>query len=392
MKRNLFSFLVILLTLGIIVAVAFGNADLANAWGALFTMDWRWVLAALLGWFVYMFFDMLGTRYYLSRNDHPISLRYALYITLIGFYYTNITPAALGGQPMQVYYLSKRKVPVAIGTSMISIKFFAQQLMVVLLATSVWLGNAAFVQRQLGGVTWAIWIGYILNFASIPLILLAALHRPLIQAVVNFLIRLGARLKIVKRPEDTILRVSSGLDVYHASMLRLGKHPGQLIGQLLLAGTSLLGLMSVSYSVYRAFGLSGTPWYDLLTVAILLCLSASHTPLPKASGAQEGNFLVFYHGIFTQGTIGLGLLVWRFCTYYLFLLIGMGMMIVSNVRAGRLERAAKAAARAGGPSPNAPAAGPVASATDSAPIAPEEANAAPETLTAFAQTSASARD
>ena len=348
MKRNLFSFLVILLTLGIIVAVAFGNTELTNAWGALLTMDWRWVLAAFLGWFAYMFFDMLGTYYYLNRNDHPIPLRYALYITLVGFYYTNITPAALGGQPMQVYYLSKRNVPVAIGTSMISIKFFAQQLIVVLLATSVWLGNAAFVQRQLGGVTWAIWIGYILNFASIPLILLAALHRPLIQAVVNFLIRLGARLKIVKRPQETILRVSAGLDVYHASILRLGRHPAQLVGQLLLACASLMGLMSVSYSVYHAFGLTGTPWYNLLTVAVLLCLSASHTPLPGASGAQEGGFLVFYHGIFTQGTIGLGLLVWRFCTYYIFLLIGMGMMIVGNIRANRRARAAKAAATLAG--------------------------------------------
>ena len=342
MKRNLFSILVILLTLGMIVTVAFSNTQMTNAWDRLFTLDWVWVLAALLGWFVYMFFDMLGTRYYLHRNGHPISMGYALYITLIGFYYSNITPAALGGQPMQVYYLSKREVPVPIGTSMISIKFFAQQVMMVLMATTVWVVNSGFVDAHLGGMKWAIWIGYVLNFASIPLILLAALHRPLIQAIVAFFVRLGARLKIVKHPEQSLLHISAGLDVYHASILRLGKHPGQIIGQLLLAGTSLLGLMSVSLSVYHAFGMTGTPWHDVLTVAILLCLSASHTPLPGASGAQEGGFLVFYNGIYTQGTIGLALLMWRFCTYYIFLVIGMGMMIASNVRAHRQARKARA--------------------------------------------------
>jgi len=290
-----------------------------------------------------MFFDMLGTRYYLNRNGHNISMGYALYITLVGFYYTNITPAALGGQPMQVYYLSKREVPVPIGTSMISIKFFAQQVMMVLMATTVWLANSHFVDVQLGGMKWAIWIGYIINFASIPLILLAALHRPLIQAIVNFFIRLGAKLKIVKHPQESILRISAGLDVYHASIMRLAKHPWQIVGQLLLAGTSLAGLMSVSLSVYHAFGMVGTPWYSVLTVAILLCLSASHTPLPGASGAQEGGFLVFYNGIYTQGVIGLALLLWRFCTYYIFLLIGMGMMVAGNIRRGAAARRAKAA-------------------------------------------------
>lgn len=344
MKRNLFSLLVILLTLGIIVAVAFSNTTMDHPWEKLLTLQWGWVVLALGGWFVYMFFDMLGTRYYLSRNGHSISFGYALYITLVGFYYTNITPAALGGQPMQVYYLSKRDVPVPIGTSMISIKFFAQQVMMVLMATTVWVANSGFVNAHLGGMEWAIWIGYVLNFASIPLILLAALHRPLIQAIVNFLIRLGAKLKIVKHPEQSILHVSAGLDVYHASILRLGKHPWQIIGQLLLAGTSLAGLMSVSLCVYHAFGMAGTPWYDVLTVAILLCLSASHTPLPGASGAQEAGFLVFYSGIYTSGVIGLALLLWRFCTYYIFLVIGMGIMIASNIRTGHAARRAKLAA------------------------------------------------
>ena len=55
----------------------------------------------------------------------------------------------------------------------------------------------------------------------------------------------------------------------------------------------------------------------------MLFISASYTPLPGASGAQEGGFLLYFNGIFTEGTIGLALLVWRFFTYYIFLLIGM---------------------------------------------------------------------
>ena len=98
--------------------------------------------------------------------------------------------------------------------------------------------------------------------------------------------------------------------------------------------------MEVILFVYRAFGESGTPWYQLLTISFLLFLSASYTPLPGASGAQEGGFLLYYRGLFTQGTAGLALLVWRFMTYYLFLIIGAAATILTHLRGGAKARAA----------------------------------------------------
>ncbi len=335
MKRNLLSFLFIAITLGIIVVVAFSNSELTNAWNALFTLDVKWMLAAFLGWLSYMFFDTLSLHYFLRKQQHAITLGYSCYVTLTGFYYSNITPGASGGQPMQVYYLSKRNVPVPIGTSAISIKFFAQQSMIVLLASAFWLGNAGFVDAQLSGLKWAVYIGYAINFASIPLILLVALHRPMVQAIITFFVRLGARMRLLKHPERKLTRISAGLDVYHASILRLANHPSQLVGMLLLAGLSVLGLMSVPVSVYHAFRMSGTPWYRLITLSFLLFMSASYTPLPGASGAQEGGFLAFFSGLFTQGTAGLALLVWRFFTYYLFLIVGAVMSIFGHIRSRR---------------------------------------------------------
>jgi glycosyltransferase 2 family protein len=338
MKRNLFNLLFIVLTLGIIIVLAFSNSELTNAWGALFTLDLRWVLCALLGWAVYTVFDMLNLYYFLYKQKQPISIRSALYVTFIGFYYSNITPSASGGQPLQIYYLSKRNVPVPIGTSAISIKFFATQMMLVLLSTTFWLIDKNFVNTQLAGVKWAIYIGYAINFCSIPLILLAALHRPLVQTVIGFFVRLGGKMKLLKHPDEMMVRINAGLDVYHASILRLASHPKQLIGMLALAGVSILGLMSIPLSVYHAFRMTGTPWHTIIAVAFLLFLSASYTPLPGASGAQEGGFLVFFGSMFTKGTVGLALLVWRFFSYYLFLIVGGLISIIGQFHAKHTPR------------------------------------------------------
>jgi len=95
-----------------------------------------------------------------------------------------------------------------------------------------------------------------------------------------------------------------------------------LLGQFLLSMAQTVCLMLVPVLVYRALGLSGTPWYHLLTVACMLFVSASYTPLPGASGAQEGGFLLYFRGLMPEGTISIALLVWRFMTYYLCLLVG----------------------------------------------------------------------
>ena len=337
--RKLFNMLFILATLAFVVIFAFSNSEMTDAWQALRSMDTGWLLAALGCWFCYLFFDSLALHYFLKKQNNPLTLWRSIYISMIGIYYSDITPGASGGQPMQVYYMSKRGVSVGVASSALSIKIFCTQLMVVLMGLLLWAFNADFVATQLGGVRWVIILGVIINSAVIPIILLLALYRPLVQGLVKFCVRVGAKLRMIKNPAKALVRVTTVLDTYHASFLKLSRHPWQILIQLLCAGLNLLGLMGVTVCVYYALGLSGTPWYRILTVAFLLFLSSSYTPLPGASGAHEGGFMIFFAGIFASGSIGLGLLVSRFFTYYLSLLIGTVIVIAINVRSGKSKRA-----------------------------------------------------
>ena len=299
----------------------------------------------------YLFFDALGYHYFLRKQGYGVKLSFALYISLMGFYYSNITPGASGGQPMQIYYMNKKGVPIGIGTSGISMKFIANQLMTVLMASALWLWNAAFVDRQLAGARWVVVIGWLINFAAVPLILLVAFHRPLVQRIAAFSSGWDIACAWSRTRRSPRCAVNTTLDSYHASVLRLSRHPRQIAIQLGLSALSVLGLMSVVLFVYRAFGESGTPWHHLLTISFLLFLSASYTPLPGASGAQEGGFLLYYRGLFTQGTAGLALLVWRFMNYYLFLIIGAASRLSPSCAEAQRPAPPRAA------SPNSPARG-----------------------------------
>lgn len=336
--KNFLSTAFVILSLAVVFTLVFSNPELGNAWEALRKLNWGWTAVLFLCWAAYAGFDSLGVLIYLRKQGYALSPWRTLLSTLIGFYYSNITPSAAGGQPMQIYSLRKAGVSVGYGTVAVSFRFICNQFMACLISLVLFLANRDFVYAQLGDAIWFVRIGWLINFASVPLVLLAAFQRVLIQKLAQGIIRFLARIRLIRDPEASIARVSEMLDVYHTAMKELMGSVGRILVQLLCSLLSQLALLSTVVFVYFAFGQSGTPAWRILTLSAMLYISASYTPLPGASGAQEGGFLLYFKGIFQNGTIGLALLIWRFFTYYLFLIVGAITVLVEKITS-RKEKA-----------------------------------------------------
>lgn len=333
--KKILSALLIALSVAAVICIAFGNPELSNAWDALRKLDPRWIIGLFFCWAGYAFFDALGTWFCLCKQGYPLGIGKVIGITLIGFYYSNITPGASGGQPMQVHSLRKVGIPVANGTTAVTIRLIANQFMVSVISLALLLLNRDFVCRQLQGAIWFVRIGWIVNFAVVPLVLLAAFQRSLIRKLASGMIGLLTRLRLIKDREAAEEKTFETLDTYHKAIHDLLCSPGQVLIQCLCSAAGLLALTGSIVFVYYAFGLAGTSWDRLLTLSFLLFISASYTPLPGASGAQEGGFMYYFNGIFPGGTKGLALLIWRFFTYYLFLFVGVITVLIEKTRLWR---------------------------------------------------------
>ena len=339
--KRIASFLFIVLSITAVFFIAFSNEDLTNAWDAIQKMNIGWLGAIFLCWLAYTFFDGMNYWCYLTRQGFRISIGRAVNVALIGFYYSNITPGAAGGQPMQVNSMRRAGIPVGYGTMAVTIRFITNQTVTSVLALVLFLLNREFVYQQLGGAIWFVRVGWLINFAAVPLVLLAAFKRNWIQRLAELLIGWLEKIRLVRNREVTISKVTEVLDTYHTALLDLMHSPGQILLQFACSTASLLGLFGTVVFVYYALGMSGTSWDKLLTLSTLLFVSASYTPLPGASGAQEGGFLVYFQGIFKDGTIGLALLIWRFFTFYLFLIVGVFTIIIEKIILRREARKKK---------------------------------------------------
>ena len=338
-RKTLLNALIILGTIGVVVYLAARNGDIGISVRAILDSDKRWLFAGLGAWLLSMGMEALVNQCFFIWQRVDIRFVSTLHVTFLGMFYSNVTPAATGGQPMQVFAFKKRGVPVGVSSSGLAVKFFCFQTALLIGGAVMWLCQQRFVNDCVIGGKWLILAGFLINGLSVGLVLLLAINRNIVRFLIVLIIRAGKKLRLVKDPEQLSSRCDAALEDFSASVNMLVHHPLQILLLVTLSMGQLFLLMNASFCVYRALGLSGQPWYRLMTLQWLLFIAASFTPLPGASGVQEGGFYVFFGSIFPEGLIFPALLLWRAITYYGALLIGLGSVIYESVHSMRVNTA-----------------------------------------------------
>ena len=109
--KKILNFALIFGTLAVVLLIGVNGQEIGDAVTALKSVAPKWLIYCALAYTGFIGSDALSIHYYLRGQGYPISLAYSVYVSICGAYYSNITPGATGGQPMQVYYLTKRDVP-----------------------------------------------------------------------------------------------------------------------------------------------------------------------------------------------------------------------------------------------------------------------------------------
>lgn len=318
------------------VLFSFGALFLSGEWtdtvSALGSLKLHWVLACLLLIGGYFTARALMLRIYLKHRGYPLSMFSALTVTGIGQFYSAITPSSTGGQPMQVYDLHKRGVPVSVASAAVSIKFIGFQSCVLILGALACILYWPLVDRQLGPMKWWIFLGFFLNSLVIVALVFMMVNKRVVDRAAAGLLKILKRIKLIKDAEALEKRALETLEGYRAGLLTLKERPQDalLLGALSLS--QVLIYISILYCVYRAFGLSEYGWRPLTALQLMLFISAAFVPLPGAAGAQEGGFYLFFGGIFPEAQLIPAMVAWRFFSYYLLLLLGMAAVVLRNAK------------------------------------------------------------
>ncbi len=333
-------------TFAVVVFFAFRSGDISQIGQALGSVNPWWLIGALGCFVVHAFLEGMSVHVFFRFQGIKAPLGTSVLVGLIGMYYSAITPAATGGQPMQVYAFKSRGIPPGIATSALAVKFFCWQSALLIMGGVLWLIFPNVVSSALQKGVWVLTVGFFANSVAVLLVILLAVSRNTVRAILIFFVKLAHKVRIVKDVARTSSKWDAALMDFHASVDLLTRHPFQFLVLFLMSALQVSALMSAVYFVYRGFGLSSAPYMHLLTIQLMLHIAASFTPLPGASGAQEGGFYLFFGNFFPSDIIFAALLIWRFATYYAAIIAGFAAVLIDGARGMHGRDAVKAVVQA----------------------------------------------
>ena len=314
---------ILLLGLTIIILVVLLKDDYKDIINALTSMNILYILIAIFFFFLYLFFK--SYIYYITiNNKEKVSLKESFKHQVIIQFFNGITPFSTGGQPMEIYMTTEHGIS-AVESTNISIQnfIFYQTALVIygVLAVSYNFIFHIFPKTEL--LRKLVLLGFLINTFVAVALLAILISNTFTKKIAFFFVEVLSKVKIIKNKEKAKEKVNKTLDEFHKSATELRNRRGLFTKGVILNFISLTCLYIIPLFIVLSLGdtTSLNPMTTLTSSAYVL-LMGSFVPIPGASGGIEYGFLKFYGNFLSKKIISAVLIVWRFITYYLGVILG----------------------------------------------------------------------
>lgn len=274
--------------------------------------------------------------------NSPLLYRRCLSCSILGVYFSAVTPSSSGGQPAQLYYLNMKGIPVGHGTIALLLVAVIYKVVLLLFGLPLVFIDAPIVFIGLPYFRILFGFGIVVNVALIIGCLLLMFSKKTIYKLTDWVLRLLQKLHLRSKSEKAGEKFKHQLEEYHAAAEYLRSHRTIIVRVAVYTTLQRLLMFSVAYCVYRAFGLNDFNWGDILAIQTAMALAVDSLPLPGAVGAAEGVFLGLYRGIYGRKLLVPALLLTRGAAFYLpALLCGLytaGYAIINALRTKKRGR------------------------------------------------------
>ena len=298
------------------------------------TVKKEFILLGILAMCIYVSCEAINIRRILKELEEKVSFFSAIKYTLSGFFFSAITPAASGGQPMEIYYMHKDNISVAHSTLTLLMQLCSFQI----ISISFGIISAIIHFDVLkNGLIYLFILGIALNSSALALLVIAIFSKRLSEGLIKFSVKVLKFFRI-RNIEEKQEKLEKELASYQTSAIYIKEHKLLMVKTLLTTAVQLLAYYSVTYWVYLAFGLNTYNIWQILTLQAVLYATVSGIPSPGAVGVSEGGFLGIFRKAFPEATISSAMLLSRGVNFYLLIIVSVIVVIVNTFREKKVDK------------------------------------------------------
>lgn len=302
---------------------------------AILGTGWQFFLLSIFALLLGFFFRGLKSAIMCKALTKKAHFGTCLETAIIGIYYNNVTPLAVGGQPFEIYHLSKHGVHGGVASSIPIASFFLNQLAFVLLA----IASLVLFKVNIFGAPKALTSAFPDTFFVLAIIgCFCCLFMPSLVVIfcmlpkfgaklVYFVVKLGTKLKIVKHPNDTLQKTIKTVVHNSHCLKKIASNPLVFFVEFVLSFLENICNGSIAFFVLKGFGLNlgigfVSEWIVICMICFILYASITFIPTPGNSGAADLSFFLLFESVLLAGLVFPAMIVWRLASFYSTLLLG----------------------------------------------------------------------
>ena len=259
-------------------------------------------------------------------------------MAMLGRYYDNITPGAIGGQPFQIYYMHKHSgLSRGHATSVPIVGMIVGQIGFLLLAIVFFLvGNP---MRDNAVLMIPAWLG-LLFYAFWPAVVAGVNFFPkFTKKLFRVFVKIFAKFKLVRNREKALERVENETDEYVKSVKMIIKTRKLFFGTIILSVVYHFLTSCIPFFVLKAFG-GNVDFLESFATTLVVTSAVYFVPTPGNAGAAEGAFYIVFSAL-SAGYVFWAMLIWRFFSYYIYIIFGPITYFFMNLEKKRGEKSEK---------------------------------------------------
>lgn len=319
-KRN--SLIVLSLTILMFYLILKDNFD--NTIAVLQTSNFGWIIVGLAVFILSVFIESVVLKKIVCRYKKNYSLRKSFNLNIITKFFNGITPSSSGGQPFQIYELTKNNIKISDSTNIVIEFFLVYQTSLISLSFFCYIVNLIFNIVEFNNtLTILFYLGLFLNTLTLTLAIIVGRSKKVSKKILLFITKVLFKLKIVKNQKKLIDKIEVSCNEFYEGYKELNKDKTFFIKCIIIQLIALIIRFTVSLFIFKALELDNNiTFIECLIASIFAFLAGSYIPIPGGTGGMEYAYHSFFNKFIIGAVLDSCLILWRLISYIIPVLLG----------------------------------------------------------------------
>lgn len=332
MNRNTFNVLFLSVVFAATMYSVFHNEDISSIFSYIKEADNRYWLLGVI--FVVLFIECeAAVIYYMLKSlGQKVKITHCMLYSFVGFFFSLITPSASGGQPAQLYFMKKDRLPLTESTMVLIIVTITYKMVLVVAGVLILVLRPVSIIRHIEPVIGWCYLGVVLNIICVGAMLMLVFHPTLAESIVVFIMHICKKFFKVKNEKKYMDKFHFAMDRYRGAAKYFSSHKFIIWNVFLVTVAQRFLMFTVTYLVCLSFHVAQIGAFSIINIQAMISVAVDMLPFPGGMGITEKLFQEIFSSVCGKNITLPVMIVSRGISYYTQLLISAIMSAAAYIR------------------------------------------------------------